>query len=80
MSVFRLPNVLDTRAINFLIVLILSSVSKSPKYERLKSSNMDVSGSCCGKLVLGVLVIAGECLGATCLLKGYTGLVPVIQG
>ena len=38
---------------------------------------MDVSGSCCGKLVLRALVIAGDCLGVTYLLEGYTSLVPV---
>lgn len=59
--------------------MAVSSVSESPKFERLIGLNMDVSESCCGKLVLGVLVISGGCLGTTYLLKVYTGLVPVIH-
>ena len=74
-GVFGLPNGLEARAVNFLILLALSSVSESFKFEKLKGSNTDVSGSCCGKLVLGVPVIAGGCLGVTYLLKGYAGLV-----
>ena len=40
---------------------------------------MGVSGNCCGVLLLGVLVIVGDCLGVVHLLKGYAipGLGPV---
>ena len=61
---------LDTRAVKSLIVLAPSS-GESPESRRSKGVKMDVSGSCCDKLVLGVLVIAGDCLGV----KGYTGLI-----
>lgn len=47
---------LDTRAVKSLIVLAASSVSESPESRRSKGVKIDVSGRCCDKLVLGVLV------------------------
>jgi len=55
-----------------------------PRLDKSIGSNIDVGGNCCGVLALGVLVIAGDCLGVDRLLKGDVtpglGPVPVIHG
>ena len=73
-------NTLAASVLNSSVTLCASSVGSMPRLNKSISSNMGVSGNCCGVLLLGVLVIAGDCFSVVCLLKGYAipglGLVP----
>jgi len=77
-------NMLAASVLNSSVTLCASLVVGMPRLDKSIRSNMDVSGNRCGVLVLGVLVIAGDCLGVDHLLKGDVtpglGPVPVIRG
>jgi len=77
-------NTLAASVLNSSVILCASSVGGMPRLDKSIGSNMDVGGNCCGVLVLGVLVITGDCLGVDRLLKGDVtpglGPVPVIRG
>jgi len=75
-------NTLAASMLNLSVTLCASSVGGMPRLDRSIRSNTDVHGNCCGVLTLGVLVIAGDCLGVNHLLKGDVtpglGPVPVV--
>jgi len=72
-------NTLAVSMLNSSVTLCASLVGGMPRLDKSIGSNTDVGGNCCGILILGVLVITGDCAGILCLLKGYAipGLVPV---
>ena len=72
-------NTLAVSVLNSSVILCALSVGSMPRLDNSIGSNIGVSGNCCGVLMLGVLVIAGDCLSVVHLLKGYAipGLVPV---
>ena len=76
-------NTLAASVLNLSVTLCASSVGGMPRLVRSIGSNTDASGNCCSVLTLGVLVIAGDCLGVDRLLKGDVtpglGPVPVIR-
>ena len=77
-------NTLAASMLNSSVILCALSVGSMPRLDKSIGLNMDVGRNCCGVLTLGVLVIAGDCLGVNRLLKGDVtpGLspVPVIHG
>jgi len=72
-------NMLAASMLNLSVTLYALSVGGMPRLDKSIGSNTDVCGNCCGVLTLGVLVIAGDCLGVDHLLKGDVtpGLGPV---
>jgi hypothetical protein len=77
-GVWGLLKVKAAWALNSLMTLWLLSVGDIPRPDKSIRSNTGVGGiSCC--VLLLVLVIAGDCLGVVCLLKGLTGPNPDIH-
>ena len=76
-------NTLAASVLNSSVTLCASLVGGMPRLDKSIGSNTDVCENCCGALALGVLVIAGDCLGINHLLKGDVtpalGPVPVIR-
>ena len=62
-------NMFAARVLNSSIILCALSVGGMPRLDKSIGGDTGVSGNCCGVLVLGVLVITGDCLGVLCLLN-----------